>query len=149
MPIQVNFLTGEVIGHYSSGTNYDAYSDRIATLYFGASDQKIFIESLKSELIRHNIAKIIVNESHPSTLNVLVHFVKTEHFLTSQKHKISATLQMNAGDRVAEKAYSIETFAGESLLAELYNNAEISKNKVANKLMSEIIKDILHFMNEK
>jgi len=151
-PVNVGLNTGKVTGYsrssmvYAGGIFVPVSSGPAPRLQFGVEDQKVFIESLKSELIRYNVAKKIVENQDLSTFNVTVNFVQTEHFPYFQEYKITVSLAMRLGDRSDDKIYYILSSEGDGFFEKMNTNASEGKAKAAQKLMNKIMEDIQDFI---
>ena len=151
-PVSVELNSGKVTGYSTSSTVYAGgvfvpiSGGPAPKLHFGVEDQKVFIESLKSKLIRYKVAESIVENKDEFTLKIIVNFVQTEHFPDFQEYKITATLRMKLGDKAADKVYYILSSEGDGFWEKISTNASEGKSKAAQKLMNKIMADIHEFI---
>jgi len=100
LPAYVQVNTGKVTGYststmiYAGGIFVPVTSGPVPELQFGDEDQKVFLESLKSQLLKHGIISALRESGAEDTLEVMVNFVQTEHFPNFQEYKITAVMLM-------------------------------------------------------
>ena len=151
-PVKVELNSGKVTGYstssmvYAGGIFVPVSGGPAPKLHFHVEDQRVFINSLKSELIRYKIAEKIVESDDESTLSLVVNFVQTEHFPYHQEYKITATLHMELGARKADKVYYILSSEGDGFWEKMNTNASEGKIKAAQKLMNNIMVDVQEFI---
>lgn len=151
-PVKVDLNSGSVTGYstssmvYAGGIFVPVSGGPTPKLHFGVEDQNVFIDSLKSELLRYKVAETIVENSSESTLYLVVNFVQTEHFPNHQEYKITASLHMELEDKKEDKVYYILSSEGDGWWEKMNTNASQGKMKAAKKLMDKIMVDLQSFI---
>lgn len=148
--VQLN--TGKVTGYssttmiYAGGIFVPITSGPVPALQFGEEDQKIFLESLRSELQKHGIIASLSEQPSNEPVEILVNFVQTEHYPNFQEYRITALLQLRHRGKVANKKYNILSSEGDSIWTKMNTSAFQGKKKAAEKLLAAIMPDIEDFL---
>lgn len=148
----IEFNTGRTTGHssstlvYANGIFVPVNSGPIPELQFGAEDQAVFVESLKSEMQRLGIVGSIVDTISDATLSITVNFVQTEHFSNHQQYKLTVSMLMSCGDLASASRYEVLSSEGDSTWEKWNTSASKGKEKAARKLMDLILPDIQQFI---
>jgi len=150
--VQAN--TGKVTGYSSSTMIYAGggifvpiTTGPVPELQFGEEDQEVFLESLKTELVRHGIVKSVSENDEGKVLEVTLDFVQTEHFPKFQEYKITALLLLKFGETMRDKRYSILSSEGDTAWSKFNTSASEGKTKAAEKLLAAVIPDIEEFVS--
>ena len=144
--------SGRIIGHSSSSMVYaggifvPVSTGPVPRLQFGAEDQSIFIENLKSEMKRLGIIGSVADSASPETLSIAVNFVQSEHFPDFQEYKLTVSMTLNFNDQSVASRYEVLSSDGDSTWEKWNTNASKGKSKAASKLMNLLLMDIQHFI---
>ena len=148
----VKLNTGRVIGHSESsianagGIFVPVTYESTPELQFGKEDQRIFMESLRSELLKHKIIGSLKGRAD-NALDITVNFVRTEHFAGVHEYKITAIMDMKYQQLSEHKKYNISSSEGDSFFEKMNTSALKGKTKAAKKLLNAMIPDIESFVS--
>lgn len=152
IPAVVRLETGKITGYGSTsmagignGVFIPIATGPAPNLHFDIADQKVFLDSLKSELSRHDIVKVLENTAAAQTLDIQVIFARTEHYPAMQEYKLTVVMTLTYGEQMKEHRYDILSSDGENLWTKFNTNASKGKKLAAEKLMKVMIPDIESF----
>ena len=116
---------------------------------FNAQDQQVFTESLKEELLRLNLLRVL--REGESTIKgtdilILLMFARTTHDRNLHDYQLDVAMEIRFADRAFKKRYQLLSSEGESIFIRMETNAAEGKAKAAKKLMAALIPDIEQFM---
>lgn len=153
LPAYVKLNTGRVIGQSvatvttnSDGAMVPVTLESTPELQFNETDQAVFVDSLKAELLRHGIVGSLASSMGEETLLITVDFVLTEHQLEHQTYQLTTTMQLRYGEYSKELHYKVASNEGDSLLATVTTSSAEGKEKAADKLLTLLIPDIEAFI---
>lgn len=148
----VELNTGRVTGHsassmiYAGGIFVPVSTGPVPELQFDASDQAIFVDSLKTEMQRHGIVGSISDAAENDTLDITINFVQTEHFPSYQEYKLTVSMLTQYGDLEVANRYEVLSSEGDSGWTKWNTNASTGKKKAAAKLMDLVLTDLQDFV---
>lgn len=126
-------------------------SGPIPHLQFNEEDQLIFIDSLKTELNRLGILKVVdskpASEKKPD-VRILILFAQTHHSPRYQEYTLDVAMQIEGSGRTFANKYRAISSEGDSLWRKMNTNAFRGKKKAAEKLLLKIIPDIERWINK-
>lgn len=154
IPFRVSLNTGKVAGYggstlvYAGGMFVPVSTGPVPELQFGARDQEVFVESLRSELSRLGILGISSDHELADNVDITIYFVQTEHYPHFQEYKLTVALVMAYKDMSSTHSYEVLSSEGDSIWTKMNTNASTGKLKAATKLLERVIPDIESFVDQ-
>lgn len=151
LPAAVQLNTGIVAGHGSTtmvpagGIFVPVSTGPNPEFQFAAEDQATFVESLKTELVRHGIFRAIEDVGSSEAFQIVVNFVHTEHYPSFQEYKLTVSMLMAYRDMTAQHRYEVLSSEGDSTWEKWNTDASKGKKKAAVKLLNLLMADIQAF----
>lgn len=152
-PARIELRTGTVTGRPTSSTVYAGgifIPMTVASnpeVQFGVADQITFVRSLADELRRHQILLPVEFETAESTIELVVHFLSTEHIPTFQQYRAHVQLEMNCGVLTEMRDYTVLSSEGDTTMQKMSTDAATGKGKAAGKLMNAMVPDVEKFVS--
>lgn len=138
------------VGRENGAVEYSTAGISSGQVNFDVLDERIFAESLASELTRKglvNIHKVSEQVDTRKYLSVQLVFTKVvfEHSF-GPDFQIEAALQLRTPNNEVRKLYKTSTFENGSAWARMNTDGQEAKGLVAQNLMNKIIPDIETFL---
>ena len=150
----VELITGVINGEGATsvmstgGVFVPIQSGSTPKLRFNEEDQKIFLESLKSEISKLDIAKVTNNAKGGVSIQLI--FAQTHHSRPTQRYLLDVVMLIKDGKKVKfQKKYMIDSEKGVSFWTKMNTNADQGKKRAAEYLINELIPDIAQTFNKK
>jgi hypothetical protein len=134
----IGYETGIVTG----GENYSGEGP-YPHLYFGEKDQRVFVESLTSELNRIGLLDAVLGAGGPPRDNdarILIYFTRTFHDPNDQNYYLDVTMEILGEKNDLMRDYQVKSH--DSFWDSLLFTASGGKEKAAENLMLVLVKDI-------
>lgn len=154
IPFRVSLNTGKVGGYgtstmvFTGGIFVPVNSGPAPELHFGAEDQKVFAESLRSEIRRLGILGMPSDRDSANNVDITIYFVQTEHYPQFHEYKLTVALVMEYRDIGSTHSYEVLSSEGDALWTKMNTNASQGKLKAATKLLERVISDIEAFVGQ-
>lgn len=144
----LEFLTGMVTGRYGPGNEFN----------FTVQDQQIFFTSLKNELNRLGLVRIVekgVAPEDPIDINIKIRFDRTYYsptvheyllLITMHEYLLYARMEIKGEKGTFHRKYRILSWEGDSLWQKMKTLAWEGKEQAAKKLLRVLIKDIEEYL---
>ncbi len=147
--IKVQLLTGSVVGNgapiIAPGGVAPIGESNTSLSEFGAADQQLFITSLTSELARLNIATID-EQPDGKKYNIDVYFKRTEFGAALGTYELDVSLKIYA-EKALVRSFDYQLEDKMSFRNHMIEgDPGIVKNRIANTLFTQVIKDISQTM---
>ena len=116
---------------------------------FNLDDQRVFAESLKSELNRLKVLRvgeISWQKVEPAEVTVEIVFQRTVVFPVAVRYILDVAMRLKAGERSFSRRYWVVSSEGESTWTNLNTDAGKGKALAAKKLMARLVPDIEAFV---
>jgi hypothetical protein len=115
-------------------------------LFFDATDQVLFSDALKSELLRRGVIGSVTEQPGPNAVQIDLNFLETHHDPTPQKYTAKVVLRMSFGTATEERRYDFVSSEGDSFGQRMNTNAPQAKAKLTSKMMTALMSDIQSFV---
>jgi hypothetical protein len=116
---------------------------------FNLDDQRVFAESLKSELNRLKllrVGEISWQTVEPADVTIEIVFQRTIVFPVAVRYILDVAMRLKSGERSFSRRYWVTSSEGESVWTNLNTDAGSGKALAAKKLMARLIPDIEAFV---
>ena len=119
-------------------------------LQFNVEDQKIFVDSFRSELQRLRIVRAANGEAsgERADLNIQLIFAQTFHNPNMQQYTLDVAMEIVGGKKPFLRQYRVISSEGDSWWEKMNTDASEGKAKAGQKLMQRLIPDVAAYVAE-
>lgn len=143
----LHMTTGRVESDYAPGQIAQVPVN--PKVLFNLDDQRVFAESLRSELNRLKllrVGEISWQAVEPADVTVEIVFQRTIVFPVAVRYHLDVAMRLKSGERSFSRRYYVVSSEGESTWTNLNTDAGQGKALAARKLMARLIPDIEAFV---
>ena len=117
-------------------------------LQFHEEDQRIFVTSLRSELVRLRVVgqALDVAEAKSADFGIQLIFAQTQHNPSGHVYVLDVVMEIVGGEKPFLKQYRVVSSDGDSFWQRASTNASEGKAKAASKLMNLLIPDVAAYI---